>query len=186
MEKQMERPDFDYVNMPHLPREGVQAAGNNKFRTKSLFLETCPADKIADVMWCLSEHEVYCNRTNRWLPSACMVYINAADEYDALRKIVGSVRHWEVLKGWTLPNQNKFIDILEGWRIEQAYIQTSAIKATLLEIATSKGDVSASRTLLQLINGKPPGRPRKPVRGKESAPKTTRIDDDWERLSNIA
>lgn len=178
-----ERPMIDYENLPYLPREGIQAAGNNKFATRSLFLETANPEHKADAPWCLSEHEIYA--FGRWYPSAWMAYIHATDEYDALRKICGNVRQWEAVKKMTQPKD--FTVILENWKLEQAYMQKSKMRDTLYRHAVSggKGFSASARLVLQMIDGqKPMGRPKKekPAADKETP---SRVGEDHDRLVEL-
>ena len=155
----MDRPTIDYPNLSYLPREGIQTEGNNAWATRSLFLETAKPEHEVDARWCLSEHEVFAH--DKWYPSAWMVYIHAADEYDALRKICGNVKQWEHIK--------KFLDkwrkgMFEMWCAEQAYIQRSQLKQRLMDgaLSESPGYTAAAKMLLQMIDGpKKVGRPRK-------------------------
>lgn len=180
------RPDFDYANLPYLAREGIQANGNGKFLTRSLFLETCDPENYPGVLWCLSEHEVFCPAEDRWIPSAWMTYIYATDEYDALRKICGNVRQWEAIKKMSLNSRDKKMeDVLNDWRMEQAYVQKQAIKDTLLRgaISGAPGYTAAAKMLLQLIDG--PGRIGAPKKAKDTKPQEAReagADADEKRL----
>lgn len=154
-----ERPTIDYANLPYLPREGIQTAGNNAWATRSLFLETATAEFEEQARWCVSEHEIFAH--GKWYPSAWMVYIHAADEYDALRKICGNVKQWEHIK--------KFLDkwrkgMFEMWVAEQAYVQRSILKQRLMNgaLSAAPGYTAAAKMLLQMIDGpKKVGRPKK-------------------------
>jgi len=177
-----EKPEFDYAAFPHLTRDGFRTQGNFKIRTRSLFKEECPDGEEAEVMWTLSDQEYYCHIQKRWIPSACLVYIHADDEYDALRKIVGSSKQWDTLK-----ETKWFPGYLELWQAEQSHMQRSTIKAQLLEgvISGGPGYVSAARTLLDMIDGKQSvGRPaKKKAKKDENAP--GREDADYDRVVGI-
>lgn len=175
-----ERLHIDYTQLPYLPREGIQTKGNNKFMTKSLFLESADEEDKPKAVWTLAEHEV--EAYGRWYPSAWMAYIHATDEYDALRKIVGNVRHWEALKKWTnKKNGVKFIDLLADWQLEQAHIQRSQLRAALTVSAIQDGSTAAARTLLQMLDKQPVGRPTKPKAEEPGIPQDT-IDSDHARV----
>lgn len=176
------RPEYDYINWPHAPREGYQDKGNNKFLTRGLFLETAKPENEKDAVWCLSEHEVFAH--GRWYPSAWMVYIHAVDEYDALRKICGNVRQWERIKEMRQPKD--FSLILEDWQAEQAMIQKAALRTTMLNHCKlgEPGYTAAAKMVLAMIDGKAPrGRPV-----KAKAPSTggsIEVDDDHERVAEL-
>lgn len=175
------KPEFDYGSFPHLTRDGFRTSGNFKIRTRSLFREECPEGEEAEVMWTLSDQEYYCPVQKRWIPSACLVYIHADDEYDALRKIVGSSKQWDTLK-----ETKWFPAYLEMWQAEQAHLQKSAIRAQLLDgvLSGGPGYVSAARTLLDMIDGKQAvGRPKR--KKNESEKKEDRSDDDYKRVVGI-
>lgn len=163
------QPIFDYAKFPHLKREGILSEGNNKFMTLSLFLETCPKGKEAEIRWCLSESEQYCEVTERWIPSAWMCFLFADNEYDAMRKIVGNVRQWEQLKSlkW-------FKEKYALWEEERLMMQTSTIQQSLLLSVQSggAGSVSAAKMLMEQFNGaegkKKVGRPVKQKSQDES------------------
>lgn len=159
-----ERPIINYAELPYLPRDGIQTPGNNKWATRSLFLETAEVEWEPGAMWCLSEHEIFAH--GRWYPSAWMIYIHATDEYDALRKICGNVRQWEAIKRMHVhARKGSFEDtILADWQAEQAHLQRSALKLALMDGVQKMGPgyTTAARTLLQIIDGgKPVGRPKK-------------------------
>lgn len=155
----VERPIIDYAKLPHLPREGIQTAGNNAWATRSLFLETAKPEHEQAAMWCLSEHEVLAH--GRWYPSAWMCFIHATDEYDALRKICGNVKQWEAIKSFL---EKYRIGMYDAWVAEQAYVQRSALRATLHTAALSltPGYTAAAKMLLAMIDGPvKKGRPKK-------------------------
>ncbi|MDY0087128.1 MAG: hypothetical protein RBS78_01020 [Coriobacteriia bacterium] len=165
-----ERPVIDYAALPYLPREGVQAAGNNQYLTRSLFLETASTkEQEALALWTMSEHEVFAN--GKWYPSAWMVYIHATDEYDALRKICGNVRQWEHIKA--MFEKVGRAHILEAWEAEQRYLQKSRVRAALEKTAIvpgAPGQTAAAKMLLAMVEGKGrgPGRPKQEKPNPES------------------
>lgn len=182
------KPEFDYATMPYLDREGIQGRGKSKFLTKSLFLETCAPEMYDSVLWCLSEHEVYCPDLNRWIPSAWMVYLHATDEYDALRKICGNVRQWEAIKGMTTNKGRKMTDVIADWHSEQALMQKQHIKDTLLRgaISGAPGYTAAAKMLLTLIDG--PMKRGRPNKAKDTKPEEAHeagTAADAERLAKM-
>lgn len=170
------RPIIDYANLPHLPREGIQAQGNFKYATRSLFMETAPDDRAPDALWCISEHEIFAY--GKWYPSAWMVYIHATDEYDALRKICGNVKQWNhiviFLEKWRK-------GLLESWQQEQAFLQRSKLKETLTRGALSgdPGYTAAAKMLLTMIDG--PRKRGRPSKAKEP-PADPGIETDAARV----
>ena len=178
MQSKPDRPIIDYAKLPYLPREGIQAAGNFKYATRSLFLETAPEERKPEALWCLAEHEVFAY--GKWYPSAWMVYIHATDEYDALRKICGNVRQWEHIKAMKGPKDMEAM--LENWRIEQAYLQRSRLKEVLTAGATSglPGYTAAAKMLLAMIDG--PAKRGRPKKEKEAPPVDPGVKEDGERV----
>lgn len=157
-----ERPVIDYAALPHLPREGVQTPGNNRYMTRSLFIETASTeDQKANALWTMAEHEVWAY--GKWYPSAWMAYIHATDEYDALRKICGNVRQWECIK--EMFEKVGRLHTLEAWQAEQTYLQRSRIRAALERTAIvpgAPGQTAAAKMLLALVDGPAKrGRPKK-------------------------
>lgn len=150
------KPDFKYAEMLPMSREGIKGA-NNKYLTRSLFLETA-GDNLTEVRWVLGPEEQWVPELQRWLPSAHMCYMLSVDEYDALRKICGSVAQWECIKDIKSPKV--FADLLENWQMEQAYLQRRNLKAALYAGACAGGSgyVGAVKEVLKMIDG--------PVRGK--------------------
>lgn len=168
-----DRPTIDYPNLPYLPREGIQTAGNNHYATRSLFIETAPTDEVkAKALWTMAEHEVYAY--GRWFPSAWMVYIHAVDEYDALRKLCGNVRQWEHVKAM-FPKVGRG-HILEAWEAEQRYLQRSRIRGALEKTAVvpgAPGQTAAAKQLLSMIDGP----------AKRGRPATEKANPETERAA---
>lgn len=173
-----EKPEFDYPHWSYQSREGIQSAGNYKYMTDSLFIERAPDPKTA--LYTMDEHERYVPELGKWLPSAWLIYIHATDEYDALRKLVGNVRHWETLKvvPW-------FASKLEQWQAEHAYLQRSLIRDALMSKLQFKGDVAAGRTLLQMIDNTlgAKGRPKKEK--PDNGPSAADLAADGERVAHL-
>lgn len=162
------RPIIDYANLSPLPREGIQAEGNNHYITRGLFIETAIREEDKKVaLWTMAEHEVYAY--GRWYPSAWMAYIYSIDEYDAARKICGNIRQWEHIKKMFVVRERGHV--LENWQTEQAYLQKSTLRQALMTTAITgaPGATSAVKTLLQMIDTpNPVGRPSNKTKQKPS------------------
>lgn len=176
-----EKPNIDYANLPYLSREGIQSEGNNRFLTRTLFLESSPGDKQHMSLWCLSEHEIYVPTENRWVPSAWLAYINAESEYDALMKICGNIRQWEAIKLCTW-----FKPYYEQWVEEQECLQELEVRRALLEgIRSGKaGYTAAAKQLMQMIQGKKSGRPKKRAY-QDRSKKEDAVDKDAGRVAHL-
>jgi hypothetical protein len=152
-------PEFDYENWPYAPRCGFQSEGNQKYLTKSLFVETCPNHQLHYARYMLQEHELWLPERNCWVPSGWLIFINARDEYDAMRKICGNPHQWEALKSaaW-------FQRHLEQWEAERKMLVASQIKTKLMKILESgKGGATSAAKQLADMEGitKAVGRPAK-------------------------
>lgn len=148
-----DQPEFNYEEMPHLSPKGIWSkTGNYKRLTVSLFVETCKPDLIHEALWTLGHEEVYVPERDVWLPSAARTYVMALDEYDALRKIVGEVEQWEILKAlpWFKPH-------VERWEQEWAYKQKSDMIKELKQVISNaeSGNVTAARTILAMLEKRP-------------------------------
>lgn len=157
------KPPFNYVGMPHLPRSGFQIGQQCHYATKGLFLETATPEYVETAPWTLAEEAQFAH--NRWYPSAWMIYIYASDEYDALRKLCGSVKQWEKVSSMYMNGSSSTFEelMLRHWRTEQTQMQRLALKTTLTEGALSgkAGYTSAAKMLLQMIDAPARGRPKK-------------------------
>jgi len=175
-------PAFDYPNWPYAPRQGIQSEGNQKYMTKSLFVETCPNNVIHRALYVLGEHELYIPDQGQWLPSAWLIYIYAKDEYDAMRKLVGNPHQWETLK-----NSPWFGKWLEQWEAERQMLVASQIKSELRAIISSGkgGAVSAAKELANLEGvSKPVGRPKKDIQPARSSEEE--VEEDAARLKLVS
>ena len=83
--------------------------------------------------------------------SAYQVYMNAINETDAALKLVGSLDHWNRLceLQWFMQGGIGFTGI-EQWRIDMKERDIMIAKENLLYNVKYRGDVSASRALIQL------------------------------------
>lgn len=168
-------PGWKYAEWPYAPREGIQSQGNKHYITKSLFLETCRPEHLAFVRYVLDDHDVYSTEHNKWVPSARLIYVHAIDEYDAARKLVGNLAHWE-----RLFDMKEFAALIDEWRAEQKQMQKLQLRALLLATAATgqQGSVTAIRTLLQMIDKSAVGRPKK----EKPAPNTLPEAEDHLRV----
>lgn len=143
----MEQPYFDYANWPHSPRTGYQDPRNNKYLTRSLFVETCHNSQIHKARYMLGEHDLYIPAREEWLPSAWLIYIHAEDEYDAMRKLVGNPHQWETLK-----NTDWFPRWLDQWEAERKMFVASKLRTNLQGIINrgEGGATSAAKLIMQL------------------------------------
>lgn len=178
------KPHFNYAEFPHLSREGILSEGNSKFRTVSLFLETCPKGKEDEVLWCLSETEQWCEASDRWVPSAWMCYLYADNEYDAMRKIVGNIRQWEILK-----ELKWFKEKFAMWEAEQDMMIKSNIKSALAGIVTAgaQGSTGAAKMLLDYFGTTVKKGKGRPVKEKEdnTTPEDKDVNDDLARITPL-
>lgn len=159
------RPTFDYVNWPYMSTRGYVNHMNVYF-TQSLFLETYKYRKGAEdiiPVYTMLDTERYWARDNIWLPSARLIYVMANSEYDAMRKLVGSARQWELLKSkeWFVRGASG-LDGQEKWQQEQDARKADEAER-LLRNAAEKGDIQSAKTLFSMYRKKPVGRPNKPV-----------------------
>jgi len=172
---------FNYKEFPHLPRSGIHAESNLRFRTVSLFLETCPKGSEDEVKWSLSETEQWCEVTQRWIPSAWMCYIYAENEYDAMRKIVGNIRQWEMLKGlkW-------FKEKFSMWEAEQDMMIKATIRSSLERtvLEGGQGSTTASKMLLDYFSHEPK-KPRQKTSTAKTKEQTKQEDDVASDLARI-
>ena len=148
---------YDYGNMPELSRDGIKNA-QGKFLTLGLFYETANSESNTPPLWTLGETEVYHEASKKWLPSAYMTYLACNSEYEAMRRIVGCVRQWEMLKklAW-------FSEALGDWRYEQAEKQKAQAKQVLMD-QIAEGNLQSAKALFALLDKEAspgPGRPKK-------------------------
>lgn len=127
---------------PESDRSLIQT-DNNINLTAALFLET--ADDKSTAMYTLREFEY------NGYPSAYLIYMNSADEYEAAMKLVGSMRHWEKLCGSKWFMEGKGVAThrgLEAWRLDMVLRDQSNAKRLLIEQA-EQGSVTAQRILFE-------------------------------------
>lgn len=166
---------FDYNNIPFQPRKGLKAENNHRWRTRSLFYETCAPEDRGECLFSLEDDEMWCEEQDKWLPCAALIYIYSKSEYDAMRKICGSLKQWENLK-----SRPWFVPLYEQWKEEQNCVQRDIVREKLLEaVKDGKGQsVAAARQLCQIIDGKQSGRPAKKA-------KSSPVDQDYDRVVSL-
>lgn len=180
------KPAFDYINWPFAPRTGHQTPGNKKFQRQSLFIETCDVRYMRHVKWTLQEHEVWNPWVGVWVPSAWLCIVNAIDDYDAMRKIVGSPKHWDVLHKFVW-----FQEWLDECLREQAAFQRMAVRKVLLTLAesdSSKESLPACKALLSMIdkkNANPRGRPVKTREDDQEGRTEKDVGADHARVTSL-
>lgn len=170
---------FDYCNMPDLSRDGIKNE-QGKFLTIGVFYETCQPDSATACLWTLNEKEVFDERQGKLLPSAYLTYLGCRSEYEAARKIVGSLKQWEQLK-----KLKWFQEHLATWSYEQAERQKLVVKELMLA-QVGEGNVNAGKALLAQLEKEqkqPVGRPKKAV---EPVNNNSDVDDDAERLGVVS
>lgn len=194
---------FDYSELPTLPREGVKGDGNSRYLTLALFLETCPDGQEHYIKWCFADSEKISPITGKVYPSAWRAFVESRSEYDAMRKLVGSLDQWEHLK-----KQHWFLHNFRKWSSELDMKNRSEIKTALVETIRGGGGgaVTAAKMLLaEFPEDNSPRPPRskgeklkkelkeKRAREKaaqesgaslaqEAAPEVSQIDQDLERI----
>lgn len=180
----MDLPLFDYANWPYSPRTGYQDPKNNKYLTRSLFVETCHNHQIEKARYMLGEHDLYIPAREETLPSAWLIYIHADDEYDAMRKLVGNPHQWEALK-----NTEWFPKWLDQWEAERKMKVASELRTNLSSIVRrgEGGATAAAKLIMDLDSLKTApvakGRPRKET--IDPGPGEDEVEKDAQRLRLI-
>lgn len=132
------------------------------YKTEALFLETISpqSKKSYTPLYTLKD------LPRKGVPSVYEIYINAVDEYDAAMSIVGSMAHWNKLCSlkWFMEGREGIFRGVAAWREEMKARDQSLAKKTLMQ-RVEEGDVSASRALLAITEGK--NSKGRPVKKKE-------------------
>lgn len=131
---------FDYTKWNNAPSKGIRG-GNNRFLLGALFYDQEWRDDLAQYVLGAEEYQT---PAGRWLPSAYQVVVYAVDEYDAMKRLVGSLEQWDRLK--ELEWFNTWLD--RALREQQA-MQRSIIRTALLT-AAMVGENQAARTLMAM------------------------------------
>lgn len=129
------------------------------YRTESLFVETISTSSKQNYtpLYTLKDF------AHRGYPSMHEIYKECTDEYEAAMRICGSVHHWNKLCNlkWFLEGREGVFRGVASWREEMAARDKCLAKKTLMA-RVEDGDVSASRALIALAEGKnSKGRPQK-------------------------
>lgn len=165
---------FDYAGWKYQSARGIRG-GNNLFLMSALFVDK---ERRDDLALYTSHEEEFEYRGKVW-PSAYQIVIQAQDEYDAMRKLVGNQKQWDELK--TL---EWFSEWLDRALREQRSRQESAIRKVMLELAED-GDKQAAKIVLELAKAKRPvGRPKK-AKTNHKSPKGD-VDGDSARILSFA
>lgn len=151
---EMETERGRYASLPFADRRGTRMPGNYVWATMALFYGISEFPDV--VRWTLGPWEEKIG--DRVIPSAHLCFVYAIDEYDAARKLVGNLEHWDALcaTSW-------FPKYLTIWRREQAAYQKTQLKLSLQLASLGANAVPAARTLIQMIDGSlgKKGRPNK-------------------------
>lgn len=183
-EKTNPRPKFDYANWPEVGHEGIKGTAGH-ILTKALFVEVATWPYKTDPMYTMKSAEVFDSNLQKWLPSARQIYVAAPTEYDAIRRLVGSLEQWNKLlqlKWFVEGDSYQGFAGLNEWKIE-AEMRRQAEAHKLLIAAAQDGDIGAAKALFHAANKNPRGRPRKGVGTLVEAPDTD-VDDDFSRIQS--
>lgn len=178
MTEKQNKPVFDYLDVEYRSSNGVRATNHN-FLLGALFYDQDWRADLAEYV--LGTEEYYVERAEKWLPSAYKIVMYATDEYDAMRKIVGSLEQWNRLK--TL---DWFAEWLDRALEEQRLYQENKIKEAMMTLAAS-GDKQAAKIVLGMAKpaSKRVGRPKGKKNPDQKRPKDT-TNDEAQRIVNIA
>lgn len=184
-------PEYDYKNW-QATEESVRSPVNNRRRTRALFRETMNTTQLKQYapVYTLCEQSVWEPYHGVWLPSAKQIYLHSVDEYDAARRMVGSVEHWNYLikLDWFVEGTDDHRwTSLSQWREEHQFIKESEALRRLWQKA-DEGNVAAIKALLDHQRPIKRGRPSKnEVEGeKKKAAKTkSEFDEDHSRVLNL-
>ena len=180
-------PEFDYLNWPYKSHKGVVNA-MNRLMTQAIFYEPHfyknKPGREEHCLYTMADREVYVHEWDTWIPCARQIYVQSGSEYDAMRKLVGSSRQWELLK-----NCKWFVNGIFGypgltsWMEEQNERKASVAESILMKEAMA-GNVTAAKLLFEKYASKRPvGRPTKERMDKEKDMGS--VDDDFERVVSI-
>lgn len=131
--------------------KSVLKDGRGVLRTRSLFKETFDyrvKDPNLVPLYTLAED------TKHGLPSIWRIFMDCDTETEAALKIVGSLRHWDVLcncrwfqKPELRDTNGIYVLGLDKWREYKAKKEQDMIKSVLMQLALS-GNVNAAKALL--------------------------------------
>lgn len=122
-----------------------------KYRTRSLFVESFN-EYTAAKREAANQKPLYSlkERNTEGVPSAYLIYMASADEFEAALKLVGSLAHWdELCKCKWFMEPSGITRGLKQWRIDMARRNASiGIKTTIA--AAKQGDGASARKLLDM------------------------------------
>ena len=158
-------PKIDYRSY-HCEEQQVRSPVNNRRRTKALFDEMIPwsSKKKYPAVYTLQEQDKWDPYWEVWLPSAKQIYLHSSDEYDAAKRLVVSVEHWNLLitLDWFINGNPKdpTWTSLQQWREEHRIAKESETLAAL-QAKANEGNVAAMKILIDRYSGRKAGKPSK-------------------------
>ena len=162
---EFERPSRDYF-----------IAKNGKFYTNALFWQTkhLATEGSVQPIYTLKEFE------HDGMASAYQIYMAEASDYDGGRALVGSYKHWKVLK-----EAPELKDTFAEWEEERLIREAANAKKTLI-VEAADGNVTAAKELYgQIKTRHGRGRPSKEeVAGerKQAAERERKMQDYIKRI----
>jgi hypothetical protein len=185
-------PAFDYIRWE--PPVDVRAPDNRR-KTQALFFETIQKTQHEKypAVYTLKETEEWDWRHEKWLPSAKQIYIASDSEYEAAKKLVGSIEHWNMLlendwfvEGFNPQDYKPYAwTSLKQWRQEQE-MRKIAIAQTVLMSQAMQGDTNAAKFLI--LGPKKVGRPDKvtpEMKERYEKEKEVNVKKDHERILSL-
>ncbi len=145
-------PTFNYREWPASPSGGYRSGVN--YLTEALFVETTRMAATIPPLYSLAETESEWNGI--WYPCARKIYLHSDGEHDFLVKLVGSFKHWNILK-----ELRWFKLRLDLWQDEWRMYQQDKARVYLDMHASAKGGAGAARALFDDAKKTNVGRPRK-------------------------
>lgn len=192
MANKEDKPTFNYIQWK-APAEVRAVEGRRK--TQGLFLETIQTDqhKKYPAVYTLCEKEQWDWRHECWLPSAKQIYILSDSEYEAAKKLVGSMEHWNrliendwFLEGFKEGEKDAYEwTSLKQWRQEQEQ-RKIALAQTVLMSQAMQGDTNAAKFLI--LGPKKVGRPDKitpEMHERRQREKDHAVGEDHSRLLKL-
>lgn len=163
---------FDYENWPFSPAEGYRSGPN--FLTVSLFVEKHRGTEVPP-LYSLAETET--TQDGVTYPCARSIYLASKGEHDAMRKLVGSFKQWQVLKelAW-------FRKEWEAWHAEWSMMQAQDAREMLKRHAGVKGGAAAAKALWDDAKKLQQGRPKK---GRTRSENHEAEDEDASRVISL-
>ena len=148
-------------------------SSNGTMLTRGLFTETRHKREIP-ATYTLKDHE------HKGFPSMYKIYMECDTEYEASQILLGSWKHWQ-----TLCNAPFFKKYIDAWREERRVRDTALGLETLIKEAKA-GNVTASKTIVDLSKKTKAGRPTKASIAAEKKAKAgldNKVSSILERMS---